>query len=62
MIGPSLGPSTVPRDRLMSFKHPHPMLGSPTPTQAERGCAIMTQPPLIFRSGWTKHAAPAQAG
>jgi NitT/TauT family transport system substrate-binding protein len=40
----------VPDDRLVSLKHPHPMLGSPTPTQAERGCVIVTQPPLIRRS------------
>ena len=35
-----LGTSMVPDDRLMSFKHPQPMLGSPTPTEAERGCVI----------------------
>src|SRR5260370_12058310 len=29
------------------FQYPHPMLGSPTPTEAERGCVIMTHPPLI---------------
>src|SRR3954462_7169750 len=46
----------VPDDRLMSFKHPHPMLGSPTPTQAERGCVIVTQPPLIRRSYWRGQA------
>ncbi|MDE5444642.1 ABC transporter substrate-binding protein [Bradyrhizobium sp. CSA207] len=28
------------------------MLGSRTPTQAERGCVIVTQPPLIRRSCW----------
>src|SRR3954449_3701956 len=56
MSGPSLGPRMVPDDRLMSFKHPGPMLGSPTPTQAERGCVIVTHPPLIRRSYWRGQA------
>src|SRR3954469_1130170 len=46
----------VPDDRLVSLKHPHPMLGSPNPTQAERGCVIVTQPPLIRRSCWRGQA------
>ncbi|MET4324381.1 NitT/TauT family transport system substrate-binding protein [Bradyrhizobium sp. i1.15.2] len=52
----------VPDDRLVSLKHLHPMLGSPTPTQAERSCVIVTQPPLIRRSYWRKQTAtPAGA-
>jgi len=34
----------------MSLKHTDAILGSAPPTQAERGCVIVTQAPLILRS------------
>src|SRR5215475_11425506 len=39
----------VPADRPLS-RTLRPMLGSQNPTQAERGCVIVPQPPLIDRS------------